>query len=217
MSDSRATDPRQENSWLEAQLSRQLCPVSAPDALWNRIHEQRRPLRVRPERRLIAAWSVAFALLIVAAGMFWRMGVTRDPSGDISSISSNDAQQIRAWIRAKSNIDIPLPDSAAFDNQPVRLLGARVIRMRQYSVAVVNYRVGGESAAMMVTDRPRADPGGIRNIGHTSPQMKISGNSGLYSWSRGPDNYTIAFSGAKQSQAACMLCHVNTPALMVFR
>jgi hypothetical protein len=39
----------------------------------------------------------------------------------------------------------------------------------------------------------------------------------LYSWSLGPDDYTIAFTGAKEPRAACLLCHLNTPALMVFR
>jgi hypothetical protein len=206
MPDSRATD-----LWLEAQLSRQLCPVSAPDALWNRIHEQRRPLRVRPERRVM--WSVAaLALLIVAAGMFWRLGVTGDPSEEISS---SDAQQIRSWVKAKANIDIRLPDGSPFGNQAVRLLGARIIRMQQYSVAVVNYRVGSESATMLVTDHHAT--GESRNPGHTSPRVSNTANTTLYSWSLGADDYTIAFTGAKEPRAACLLCHVNTPALMMFR
>jgi hypothetical protein len=198
-----------QTSWLEAELARQLCPVSAPDALWNRIHEQRRPLRVRPERRLIAIWSVAaIALLIVAAGMFWRMGVTGDPS---EQITSNDPQQIRSWVKAKSNIDIPLPDQPTLG----RLVGARIIRMQQYSVAIVNYRVGRQSAMMLVTDRPAT--GETRNPGHTSPRVSNAGGMALYSWTLGPDNYTLAFSNAKEPRAACLLCHVNTPALMLFR
>jgi len=198
-----------QTSWLEAELARQFCPVSAPDALWNRIHEQRRPLRVRPERRPMAMGSVAaIALLIVAAGMFWRMGVTRDPSEEITS---DDPRQIRSWVKAKSNIDIPLPDQPTLG----RLLGARIIRLQQYSVAVVNYRVGSESATLLVTDRPAT--GESRSPGHTSPRIKITGDTALYSWSLGPDDYTIAFSGVKEPRAACLLCHVNTPALMVLR
>jgi hypothetical protein len=195
-----------DHSWLEAHLSRQLCPVNAPDTLWNRIHEQRRPLRVRPQRQLI--WSAAFAILIVATGMFWRLGVTRDPTEEISS---NDAQQIRSWIKAKSNIDIPLPDRPTFG----RILGARIVRLQQYSVAVINYRVGREEATMMVTNRPST--GDSLNPGHTSPRISNTANATLYSWSLGPDDYTIAFTGAKESRAACLLCHVNTPALLVFR
>jgi len=208
MPDSRAMD-----LWLEAELARQFRPVSAPDALWNRIHEQRRPLRVRPERHLIAMWSVAaVALLILAAGMFWRLGVTRDPSEEISS---SDAQQIRSWVKAKANIDIRMPDGSPFGNHAVRLLGARIIRMQQYSVAVVNYRVGSESAAMLVTDHHAT--GESRNPGHTSPRISNTANTTLYSWSLGADDYTIAFSGAREPRAACLLCHVNTPALMLFR
>ena len=195
------------DTWLEAQLSRQLAPVSAPDALWNRIHEQRRPLRVRPQRHLM--WSAAvLALLIVAAGMFWRLGVTRDPQEEISS---SDAQQIRSWVKAKSNIDIPFPDQPTLG----RLVGARIIRLQQYSVAVINYRVGTESAMMLVTDRHATDE--IRNPGHTAPRISNTGSMTLYSWSLGPDDYTIAFTGAKEPRAACLLCHVNTPALMMLR
>lgn len=196
-----------DHSWLEAQLSRQLCPVNAPDELWNRIHEQRRPLRVRPQRQLM--WSAAaLALLIAAAGMFWSLGVTRDPQEEITS---TDAQQIRSWVKAKSNIDIPFPDRPT----PGRLVGARIVRLQQYSVAVINYRVGSESATMLVTNRHATDA--TRNPGHTSPRIGKAGDMALYSWSLGPDDYTIAFTGAQESRAACLLCHVNTPALMVYR
>lgn len=65
------------NSWLEGELKRELRPISAPDDLWSRIHEQRRPLRVRPNPW--RAWSIAMAsLLLLLAGLVWRLGATRD-------------------------------------------------------------------------------------------------------------------------------------------
>jgi hypothetical protein len=66
------------NSWLETELVRELRPVPAPDELWSRIHEQRRALRVRahPWR----AWSiVAASVLMLLAGLVWRLGATRGP------------------------------------------------------------------------------------------------------------------------------------------
>ncbi len=162
-------DSSAANRWLEAELARQFSPVSAPDTLWNRIHEQRRPLRVRPQRHLM--WSAAaLALLIIATGMLWRLGVTRDPSEEISS---TDAQQIRSWVKAKSNIDIPFPDRPTLG----RLVGARIIRLQQYSVAVINYRVGSESATMTVTDRHAT--GESRNPGHTSPRVSNTARHGV--------------------------------------
>jgi hypothetical protein len=65
-------------SCLESELKRELRPVSAPDELWARIHEQRRPLRARPNPWRI--WSIAMAsLLILLAGLVWRLGAARDP------------------------------------------------------------------------------------------------------------------------------------------
>lgn len=211
MPDSRASGSWQKDLWLETELARQLCPVAAPDALWSRIHEQRRPLRVRSERRLM--WPVAaLALLIIAAGIFWRLGVTGEPPEEISS---SDAQQIRTWVKAKSDIDIRLPDGATAGNRSVQLLGARIVRLREYSVAVVNYRVGGQSAAMLVSGRHGGSE--ERNPDHTLARLNIAGDTALYSWSLGADDYTLAFSGVQEPRAACLLCHINTPALMVLR
>ena len=52
--------------WLEMELARQLAPVAAPDALWDRIHEQQLPQREKPVAW--AWWSIAAALLLVASG-----------------------------------------------------------------------------------------------------------------------------------------------------
>lgn len=67
------------NPWLEGELKRDLRPVSAPDELWARIHEQRRPLRVRPHPWRV--WSIAMAsLLILLAGLVWHLGAARQVS-----------------------------------------------------------------------------------------------------------------------------------------
>ncbi|HVW10264.1 MAG TPA: hypothetical protein VHC90_16870, partial [Bryobacteraceae bacterium] len=68
-------DPLLTDRRLEAELARQLGAVRAPDSLWLRIHEQRRPLRVRPNPW--KTWSIAGAsLLALLAGLAWRLGAT---------------------------------------------------------------------------------------------------------------------------------------------
>jgi hypothetical protein len=70
-------DSRQD--WLESELARQMRPVAAPEELWARIHEQRRPLRVR--RNLWGAWSiVAASVVMLLAGLVWRLGAARSPA-----------------------------------------------------------------------------------------------------------------------------------------
>jgi len=67
------------NPWLEGELKRNLRPVSAPDELWSRIHEQHRPLRVRPHHW--RAWSIAMAsLFVLLAGLVWRLGANSQAS-----------------------------------------------------------------------------------------------------------------------------------------
>src|SRR5579862_3986537 len=61
------------DSWIETELARELRPVAAPEELWSRIHEQRRPLRVLPHPW--RAWSIAsVSLVILLIGVFWGLG-----------------------------------------------------------------------------------------------------------------------------------------------
>jgi hypothetical protein len=220
------------DSWLESELSRQFCPVPAPDALWRRIHEQRRPLRVRPTRWM--TWSVAIvSLLVLVGGLVWRFGVTRDPSADLEALAaremrdlangsgeidirSTDPREIQRWVKAKSGIDIQLPRDPAFWKDAVRLVGARVTQSAGSSVVVVTYRVGNDFAAMLVTDR-RLGLTQNASPAHTSLRGKSTGDMRLYSWSAGAEDYAIAFTNMKEPDRACLLCHANSPALMVFR
>lgn len=215
------------DSWLEAELSRQFCPVPAPDTLWRRIHEQRRPLRVRPSPW--KTFSIAMAsLLLLSAGLVWRFGVTdldtlaAKEAGNLANgseemdVRSSDPREIQRWVKARSNIDLQLPRDTAFWKDAVRLVGAKVRESTGSSVVVVTYRVGKDFAAMLVADRrggseQRGDPA------HISLRGKSTANMYLYSWNVGGQDYTIAFSNTLEPDRACLLCHANSPALMLMR
>jgi hypothetical protein len=210
-----------KGDWLEKELARQLGPVSAPESLWRRIHEQRRPLRVPPVRW--AVWSAAaFALLALSAGV---VAMTRDSTADLDKLAARELQslsegsgqvdfrsadpgEIQAWVKAKSDMNVPLPECAGRGNGPVRLLGARLIRLEGLWAAAITYRVGEDFAAMLVTGR-RAGFMRTGRPGHGSLQMKTIGETELFSWNRGPEVYRIAFAATKDPQRACLLCHVN--------
>ena len=222
----------QSAAWLETELARQLCPVTAPDSLWSRIHEQRRPLRVCPHPW--TAWSIAAAaLLLLSAGLAWRLGATRDPSADLESLAgqelrgiadgtgkidfrSDDPEEIRNWIKARLDVDVRPLDQPVPGMGVVRLLGARIVRLGSSSVVAIGYRVGDDFAAMLVTDGRGRLPG-VAAQGHTSLQVRSSGNAQLYSWSQGSRDYAIAFNGTKSTRQPCLLCHADPAMLMVFK
>lgn len=200
---------------LEAELARQLGAVSAPDSLWLRIHEQRRPLRVRPNPW--TAWSIAAAsLLVLLAGLAWRLGATLTPHPDLALVArqelrdmadgtqrldlrSADRAEIQRWVEKRTGVDLKL---ASFAGEGAELCGARIFRGGGYSGAVISYRVDGHSAAMVVTAGP-----GTAGPRHTSFEEKTTGDILLYSWQREGGEYALAAMGAEKPHRPCLLCH----------
>ena len=200
---------------LEAELARQLGAVSAPDSLWLRIHEQRRPLRVRPNPW--TAWSIAAAsLLVLLAGLAWRLGATLTPRSDLALVArqelrdmangtqkldlrSADRAEIQRWVEARTGVDLKL---ASFAGEGAELCGARIFRSGGYSGAVISYRVDGHSAAMVVTAGS-----GTAGPRHTSFEEKVTGDILLYSWQREGGEYALAAMGAEKPHRPCLLCH----------
>lgn len=200
---------------LEAELARQLGAVSAPDSLWLRIHEQRRPLRVRPNPW--TAWSIAAAsLLVLLAGLAWRLGATLTPRSDLALVArqelrdmangtqkldlrSADRAEIQRWVEARTGVDLKL---ASFAGEGAELCGARIFRSGGYSGAVISYRVDGHSAAMVVTAGS-----GTAGPRHTSFEEKVTGDILLYSWQREGGEYALAAMGTEKPHRPCLLCH----------
>jgi len=197
--------------WLEMELARQLCPVAAPESLWDRIHEQQASRRDKPDRWVL--WPIAAALLLVASGgAAWRIVMARDPGAGLARLAehelradsldfrSEDPLEIRTWVKARANIDIDLPAGRS----AVRLLGARLIQFKGAPVAAVAYRVGDDDAALLVMGKRSA-----ATSKHLFSPVQSAGSARLFTWSMRQQEYTIAFAGAKDPQGACLLCHVN--------
>jgi len=235
VADLRQGDLRQGGppAWLEAELTRQLCAVSAPDSLWNRIHEQRRPLRARPNPW--KTWSIAAAaVLVLLAGLVWRLGATlvfheAGPAAELEALAQRELQEtskvdlrsgdpgkIRAWVKANAGVDIQLPDRREFGKDVVSLIGVRLLRTGNAPVAVIRYQAGDASAALLVTNR-HVDSGGMAGPGHAAIHDVAVTGARLYSWSAGANEYALAFGSATDSGRPCLLCHAATPALMTLR
>lgn len=131
-------------------------------------------------------------------------------------LRSGDPVKIQAWVKANSGIDIRLPDRREFGNDAVRLVGVRLRRTWNAPVAVIRYRAGDTSAALLVTDR-YADSGGMAGPGHVAFRNEAAAGTRLYSWSAGANDYALAFGSAKDNGRPCLLCHAASPALMILR
>jgi hypothetical protein len=211
-------------SWLERELERQLCPVSAPDSLWRRIHEQRRSLRVR--QRQGAAWlAAAVALALVSATVAKQVVMKRHPAPDLQTLSkrevralaegsgtldfrSNDPVAIRAWVMNRSGLDIKLPERQ-IEGSEVRLFGARLIYVEGLPITAITYRVGKDLVAMLVTGK-----GGpfheTKKLEHAAPRVTVTGDMRFVSWNMGGELYTIALAGMTGPQRECLLCHTES-------
>jgi hypothetical protein len=191
----------------------------------------------RPSRRALverAFWPVAVAMLVLAfAGVLRTLSADRGPgtftqqefallrtSGGASGgfdFRSDNFEATRTWVKAEANIDIDLPagqsaaDPALHPERVVRLVGVRIVQLRGLPIAAIDYRVGDEVATLFVSGKHAGLTGNAGASRHLFSRVKTAGDARLYSWSMRNQTYTIAFSGAGNSRAACMLCHSNTP------
>ncbi|GEM_PF-2443703 len=84
--------------------------VRAPEELWERVH-QARPSQSPPRARKLV-WAAAAAVLL--AGVAWNLPRPEFRSGD--------AAAVRAWVRQRAGIDLPLAHSGPARIESVRLL-----------------------------------------------------------------------------------------------
>ena len=212
----------QTRPWLEMELATQLSPAAAPESLWDRIQEQ--PVARRGPSFRWGLWPVAAAVLLTVGGAIaWRIGLPRDPVSAMEKLAaqelralaagparvdfrSADPTEIRAWVKARTNIDIELPRERS---GRVRLLGARLIPLEGAPVAAVCYQVGNDTGTLLVASARLAHGGSAAAVEHTfSPRVSLKG-ARLYSWHIKEQVYTLASSSAKDPQAACLLCHAE--------
>jgi hypothetical protein len=215
--------------WLEKELTRQLGPVPAPESLWDRINRQERR-RQRHVSLEWAFWPVATAMFLLAfAGVLRTFSGDRDPgktveqelavlaSGSNSSYRAFDFRSesfddTRAWVKAEADIDIDLPSrQPASGRGAARLLGARLIRVRELPVAVIDYRVGDEVATLYVSGKRAGLSGNTEASKHLFSRTTVRGDTRIFSWNMRNQTYAVAFPGARNTLAACLLCHSNIP------
>jgi hypothetical protein len=194
--------------WLELELAEELRPVAAPDELWERIRaaDGRQVVRAaggREDGTMWAMWPIAaIVTLAVAAATLWLVAKGQGPALDLRQLAivelrghgqmelaSSDPSEINEWMRREAGVELALPARSS-----AHLTGARVIQRSGVRVGAVSYRVGGDTAVLLVA--PAAMPASDAGHGHAA-------------WQSHGQSYALASSSTEHSEAACLLCHAS--------
>ena len=159
--------------WFEPALVQHLDRVSAPEELWERV---RNP-RVR--RKKSVHMSVNAARVGACATVLLAVWLVVGHAG----LRSGDAREIRAWVKDKAGIDVPLRAHAA----GVQLTGASVSK----GAVEIAYRVGKRDGRLVVGGRPAAS--GAR----------------VFTWNMDGHTYTLECATPEDLKIACNLCHIG--------
>jgi hypothetical protein len=195
---------------------RQLAQVKAPDSLWAQIERERRSQqtqsRVRSTVRVKAGWvlwpAVATILLLATGDLAWEVGRARATmrlsDSDLASISagtgtrvdSSDPAAIRAWVKARTNMDVDLNCGGA---GKVQLAGARLINFRDKLVAAISYKLDGNDGLMFVSKKGLVFERARSNAAETR----------LVSWGGRNRSFSLTYPPVRALDPACVQCHVE--------
>jgi hypothetical protein len=180
---------KETNTRLASELQWGLRETSAPPELWDRVQAGRFAARRKTPHVWVWATAAVAVLAVVGASSAYR---TRGP-GDLqrTGIHCQNPAQLRAWVRAKTGINVPLRAASA---SSVQLTGARSMGE---SVEIA-YRTGNRGGTLTVS--PAIGAG-------DATHDRASGN--VSSWVMAGQRYTLMSDNAADLQLACKLCHLD--------
>jgi hypothetical protein len=187
------------NPWLEPELQRGLRPVHAPAELWNRVQGAQAAPSSPSNRGLVWAMAAAVTLAAVALSLVRTTDETaalRALNNDPESVAFHcqNPAQLRAWVRAKTGLDLPLRAELA---PSIELIGAQT--MEGNAEVEVAYRAADRDAVLLVS---RADSGPA-SVSHSHASGNVS------SWVMAGQRFTLASASPADLQLACKLCHLD--------
>jgi len=161
--------------WFEPVLASHLDRVAAPDELWERIQQPRQMSETRVPTGVNAAWIGASAAIIFLA--MWLYPWNR-------ALRTNDAGQMRAWVRDHARIDLPLQTRPG----GVQLIGASVSK----GSVEIAYRVRNRDGRLIVGGQHRPSAG-----------VKV------FTGSVDGHTFTLECATPEDLRMACSLCHIG--------
>jgi hypothetical protein len=206
--------------WLEPVMERHLKQVAAPDELWRRV---RNPEALRPRTPrwnpvvCLQAVTLLAALIYIPFFVYRNRPLSREALAvealhhgpqDLE-LQSATVGEIRGWVKAKTGLDIPLPESAP---ECVRMSGACSMKGGGAMVEVA-YRMNGRNAVMLVSRAPAT--GAPDDARHRFLKSQSIGGTRVSSWVMRGQLYTLAFAGVGDARDECRLCHDGAQAGML--
>jgi hypothetical protein len=187
-----------DSDWLEPVLTEHLGRVPAPQELWRRLQTPR--FEGTRSSRPQLAWALATTLAIVAVAWSFHTRINATTSHDANlTLRCADPARIRAWVKANTGLDVPLPDKPA---AAVQLVSARAVQSDPPS-AEVDYVAAGHEEHLLVS-KARSD----------GPTHQLPGADDRHaSWTMRGQVYTLACADPAELKAACLLCHVGGQSL----
>jgi hypothetical protein len=156
----------------------------------------------------------ATVCLLAAAFAYWHRPASRealalaalqqDPQ-DLE-MRSGTAGEIRTWVKRKTGLDLPLPESAP---ECIRMSGACSVKGARPMVEVA-YRMNGRKAVMLVS-KAAGLPDDTR---HRFLKSESVSGARVSSWVMRGQLYTLAFAGGGDAREECRLCHEAVTGLM---
>lgn len=191
---------------LAPELQWGLREVSAPPELWERVQAARvfESSPVKPFRWGLV-WATAAAAILIATSAtlvhLQRAGGDEalamralNDQPKLFELQCENPARLRAWVRAKTGLDLPLREEAS---PGIQLVGARVIEdSRGVEVA---YRAGNGDAVLLVS---RAEAGAT-SVAHNHASGNVS------TWVMDGQRYALACDNPADLQLACKLCHLD--------
>jgi hypothetical protein len=176
-------------SGLCHELRHGLREVTAPPELWDRVRAAKAVSSRENNRTLV--WAMAAAVVVMAVGLslIHRDNVASSP---LTSDHCQNPAQLRAWVRAKTGLDLPL---RADSSPSIQLISAR----NEGGRVEIAYRAGNRDATLLVS---RADAGS-----RSAPHNRVNGN--VSSWVMDGQRLTLACADPAALQLACKLCHLD--------
>ncbi len=190
-----------DHGWLDPVLARHLCRVAAPAGLSTEI-QTLKPVSIGRKHSLrlgMARLSIACTMLILAAG-----GIIHLRDGNKGpDLHSDRPMEIRAWVKARTGIDLPLPDEPS---PQVRLMSACAVKGGS-PVIEVAYRVKGRNATLRVAKALSTDPITAK---HQFLKCEEIGGERVSTWVMRGQRYSLIYASLGDSRDECLLCHTGS-------